>query len=817
MQQYIASARLFLPLLLLSFNFVLLVSCQSEDVYVRASSSCVSGCTESSPYKSIQDFLTDYDDAIWMFSSFTFHFLPGVHPFPDGFTLGQTHSMNFLGEGNDPSEVSLQTCGLELHRNTSFQGVTLQNKNQCGGELVFVYTTTLQLDNVVVTNPVGKGVAIHSAGTMLTADVAFSSVLEDAVMVRSVSKWHSFGCLIIENIPSETSTAVAIVDSSTWIAFGPVHVANVARLAINVRQTSEWTSHDEIVFEYNDNPVWITESSSWQQKGEVIFRQNREVAVTHEVDGIVRANLVLLLARSNWTCKAPVRFINNGPVSSSLITLQNDCSLQSYFTFVVEGLSSSPLFTCTNSKLITNEPCTFECGSCEQLSAPLPVVSWSIDPSYLRLDGHVVLLSVPDPVFSIRVASKVDIDAPFGVAIVTDGRKGSRNVDLGDGVVTIAPGTEHIDFAFSVLSFNSSSSASPFSILLQSVDTQEGEDEQPTFFLSGDQSRVEVVLHRTLQLPSLSVHFPFGTPDLLLTPRSSSASSSLLSSFSRLIEVNGETGEEVRSISIAELSWQTSLSPSSSSSDVVSFSSSFNDSYLQFAFLSLEEGKSFTLQDGTIVPPFDSDLVKWSIRVANWSWSNEEDATNNNQLALEITLLNVGESNNGWSNFQEETVPLEEDDDSKQLKLFRFSSEELEATLRALSFVWIDQDHETAVPIQLQATQEEQKSEWTLRLTFPHFERELEYDPDLSVLLGEGATDEGDGADDGVDQDNGGAGGDGSDQLWWKVTVPLLLVALVAVVVGVAIVFHLKSKGRLASRNKTLARVRTKSAELGSD
>ncbi|KAL6045873.1 hypothetical protein QOT17_022519 [Balamuthia mandrillaris] len=793
-------------LLLLCFNLVLVVVVhgQSEDVYIKASSSCVAECTQSSPYRSVQDFLTDIGGDIWSFSAFTFHLFPGVHSLPDGFDLGLTHSMSFIGEGSDRSKVRLQTCETALYKNASFQGLTLQNKNACPQELLVVYTMTLQLDDVVLSNPDGSGVSVQSASTLLTTDVTFSSFFENAVTVQSVSTWYSYGSLIVENVgPSENATAILIVDSSTWKSFGSVSVLNASRLAINIRQTSHWTSEKQLLLEQNDNPVWITETSEWQQKGEVIFRENREVEVEHAVDRLVYVNLVFLLSSSNWTSKASVRFIDNGPVASSLITLQNNCRLQSYFTFVVESTVASPLFTCTNSELFTNEPCTFECSGCEQLPGPLPVVSWSIDPSYLRLDqnGQVILLSIPDPVFSIRVTD-VQLEPRFDIAIVTDGRKGSEDVDLGDGLVSMSPGTPQLDFAFSVLAFDSSS---PFSLLLRAVEAEA--DQQPKYFVSGDQSRVDVVLSRPLDLPSMDVLFPFGTPDFLLTPLSSSslpsASSSVLSNFTRLVEVNGETGEEVRSVFIEELSWQPSLSTSSPSSKAISFSAvTPSHDALQFTFFSYEEGETLTLKDGTTLPPFDKDIIKWSFRVEHWDWANEAEEAANNELVLEMTFLNYG--GDGWTTFQEETILLDGADNNRQQKEFSFASTELSATLRALAFVWIDGDYETAVPMQVNVAQRPEGGamEWKLRLAFPHFESGMEYDPDLSVVV-EGS--EGDKDD----------GGDDSDDLWWKVTVPILIVAALAVVVVVAVVFHVYRKSRLSERHKTLERVKAKSAELG--
>ncbi|KAL6045300.1 hypothetical protein QOT17_022856 [Balamuthia mandrillaris] len=794
-------------LLLLCFNLVLVVVVhgQSEDVYIKASSSCVAECTQSSPYRSVQDFLTDYGGDLWSFSAFTFHLFPGVHSLPDGFDLGLTHSMSFIGEGSDRSKVRLQTCETALYKNASFQGLTLQNKNTCPQGLLVVYTMTLQLDDVVLSNPDGSGVSVQSASTLLTTDVTFSSFFENAVTVQSVSTWYSYGSLIVENVgPSENATAILIVDSSTWKSFGSVSVLNASRLAINIRQTSHWTSENQLLLEQNDNPVWITETSEWQQKGEVIFRENREVEVEHAVDRLVYANLVFLLSSSNWISKAPVRFVDNGPVASSLITLQNNCRLQSYFTFVVESTAASPLFTCTNSELFTNEPCTFECSGCEQLPGPLPVVSWSIDPSYLRLDqnGQVILLSIPDPVFSIRVTD-VQLEPRFDIAIVTDGRKGSEDVDLGDGLVSMSPGTPQLDFAFSVLAFDSSS---PFSLLLRAVEAET--DQQPKYFVSGDQSRVDVVLSRPLDLPSMDVRFPFGTPDFLLTPLTSSsspsASSSVLSNFTRLVEVNGETGAEVRSVFIEELSWQPSLSTSSPTSKAISFSAvtPSNDA-LQFTFFSYEEGETLTLKDGTTLPPFDKDIIKWSFRVEHWDWANEAEEAANNELVLEMTFLNYG--GDGWTSFQEETILLDGADNNRQQKEFSFASTELSATLRALAFVWIDGDYETAVPMQVNVAQRPEGGgamEWKLRLAFPHFGSGMEYDPDLSVVV-EGS--EGDKDD----------GGDDSDDLWWKVTVPILIVAALAVVVVVAVVFHVYRKSRLSERHKTLERVKAKSAELG--
>ncbi|KAL6062951.1 hypothetical protein QOT17_011916 [Balamuthia mandrillaris] len=786
-------------LFLLSLNVALLVRCQTEEVFVSSDSSCVSTCTQETPYKSIQDFLNDYSDDIYLFSSVVFHLLPGVHTTPSNFTLGETHTMNFIGEGIARDGVSLQTCNLKITKNGSFSNLILMNTPACSSPLTFSDFSMMELNNVEVTNPEGSGLLVQSTSTLITTDVTFFSCLENAVTV-SGSKWDSYGSLLIQDIGPHTDTiGIKIVDEATWHAHDPIRVLNVSRLAVSIRQSSRWISDQLILFEDNDNPVWITETSSWTQKGEVIFLDNRDLEIEHDVDGFTRESFVLLLSTSNWTCKAPVRFIDNQiAVGSSLITLQGDCRLQSQFTFVVSGNTS--LFTCATSKLFTHEPCS-ACPTCERLPAPLPVLSWSIDPSYLRLDqnGHAVLLSVSNPVFSIRV-SEVQPEVPFDVSIVTDGREGSEDVDLGEGLVSIAPGMEQTDFEFSVLAFNSSSI---FSLIIRPVDDDDDEA-PPKYFLSGDRSRVEVVLSQPLDLTTMAVTFPLGNPDFLLIPllRDSPAVSSILSNFTRLVEVNGKTGEEVRSVFIEELAWQPFLP---SPTTIAFFASTSHNDMLQFTFVSYEEGETLRLKGGTTLPPFDKDILKWSLLVENWNWSDDANAEDN-ELVLEISLLNY--EGEGWTYFEEHTIQLdeeEEEDSYYQQKEIRFASNELNATLRALSFMWRDKDYETAVPVQVNVTQRPEggAKEWRLRLAFPHFESEMEYDPDLSVVV--------------VGNNNKSGGGDDSDDLWWKVTVPVLIVAAIVVVVVAAFIIHRVRKRQVARQHKILyERAQMKAMELQS-
>ncbi|KAL6065927.1 hypothetical protein QOT17_009901 [Balamuthia mandrillaris] len=200
-----------------------------------------------------------------------------------------------------------------------------------------------------------------------------------------------------------------------------------------------------------------------------------------------------------------------------------------------------------------------------------------------------------------------------------------------------------------------------------------------------------------------------------------------------------------------------------------------NGARLQWSFRALQAGEEVSF--GEVVFRADRESSKWSIRVEDWPFVDEEE----HLLRLRFKLFPQ----------RPFTEKREEGTEREEVRRHILSNEREELSMSLLNFALVDGKEEEKKEVVVEFSEDLSM----VSFTFPSFLSHVEYDPDLSLLLSEGVDGGGDGGDGVVD--DGGAGREGEDDASELVVivVPIVvgIVVLVALVVG-AVLLALKIK-----------------------
>ncbi|KAL6069897.1 hypothetical protein QOT17_007210 [Balamuthia mandrillaris] len=497
-----------------------------------------------------------------------------------------------------------------------------------------------------------------------------------------------------------------------------------------------WESHGSLVFENFElagSTVIDATAVTWSQLGTVHFVNNS--ASDNE-------SSLVFLYDSVWNSTVPVRFSNNSlPNSSRFIQLQDGAKLISTYSMLIEGAGqdSSTLFTCTSGSTLwipqSCDACDNYCTTADTNS--VPILSWEKSNYFLFHRRNTNYRAGLD---SIAIPSQVTIPA------------GSQTGELTLQLVSSSP-----------------ANGLPVTLTIQPFVPQES-DQFPEYFLSGDASQVTVITSSSsLSLPTLNILFPFPQPDVICFPPSSSSSNgtedngeeverSVLTKLKRLVEVkkkqDGSLVEE-KAQDLTELAW-TQEQPSAGEVLFVANVSSLQPqggggALVEVLFQSAEKGSTMELEDGESIG-FEEDSLKWSLLIRNWPWSDPSN------LLLSTTMAEPDQPQNAPQS-DEEGEGEGGGQKGKEQEVWRLEGVFSSALLRVLLRSWVDGQLDTPQAVAVEVwLSEEDEAEVEARFMFAHFEEEMRYDPDISVLLnGEGSKGDG-------EEEEGGE----EDGLWWK-------------------------------------------------
>ncbi|KAL6047031.1 hypothetical protein QOT17_021873 [Balamuthia mandrillaris] len=186
-----------------------------------------------------------------------------------------------------------------------------------------------------------------------------------------------------------------------------------------------------------------------------------------------------------------------------------------------------------------------------------------------------------------------------------------------------------------------------------------------------------------------------------------------------------------------------------------------NGARLQWSFRALQAGEEVSF--GEVVFRADRESSKWSIRVEDWPFVNQDE----HLLRLRFKLFPQ----------RPFTEKREEETEREEVRRHILSNEGEELTMSLLNFALVDGAEEEKREVMVEFSEDLSM----VSFTFPSFLSHVEYDPDLSLLLSEGV----DGGGDGGDGDGEGKDDDEpNDIVVIAVPTAVGVVVLAGVVVG---------------------------------
>ncbi|KAL6065929.1 hypothetical protein QOT17_009903 [Balamuthia mandrillaris] len=204
-----------------------------------------------------------------------------------------------------------------------------------------------------------------------------------------------------------------------------------------------------------------------------------------------------------------------------------------------------------------------------------------------------------------------------------------------------------------------------------------------------------------------------------------------------------------------------------------------NGARLQWSFRALQAGEEVSF--GEVVFRADRESSKWSIRVEDWPFVDEEE----HLLRLRFKLFPQ----------RPFTEKREEGTEREEVRRHILSNEGEELSMSLLNFALVDGKEEEKKEVVVEFSEDLSM----VSFTFPSFLSHVEYDPDLSLLLSEGVDGGGDGGDgDGEGKDDDEA----NDIVVIAVPTAVGVVVLAGVVVGAVLLVL-----RLRQHNVYLRRV----------
>ncbi|KAL6070541.1 hypothetical protein QOT17_006810 [Balamuthia mandrillaris] len=756
-----------------------------EVIWVDSTASCPCSGSVNSPYASVVEAVAAASEGD------TINVLPGFYPE----TVNLTASLNITGTSGDASATVLQCIISAVYVEVNLEALTLRGCSESAIQSSYTYGIVLVLRNVVIED--AWRALFFPNGVFLTAiDVVIRNIYElPAVYLANYPFLTVESSFLVQNcsssFPTQTSAGLSVISMETGqLTFdGTTRFIGNRNGRVFVLYDVTWVSTGDIIFEDNENILWMTGS-----------------AINHRSNG---GTLPTLSFRRNGEREVPNTSKREETAQAlNMISLTQESNLELDYPIMLQDNNINSIISCQNSSLLSPDRCTS--GPCSFCTSPnSPSISWEVPSLYNRVferdaatGGETMKEWVVMDVGYHEITALLSSPASAGFTVhpqVEMDSAANNLLHLNTTNLVIEGGSTTSTFAFTITPQEQApGSNARISISLLPSTANGGEEEPadgPPYFLAYPFQVNIIHTSKMYSSPNnnLRVTFPLNNPDHILWPSTSSSAGggkssgelSLNARFGRLEEVNGE--EVTKSYRLSELLWESSSSSGTQVSFVADLSlphthstsySSFtdnNNATIGLNFTMIEEGSSRAFGAGRVLE-FDEDSVKWSLWVEGWNWQNTS-----NVLRLEWSL----QSQDGpFLSIVEENTEEEEEVGEE----FLLRTNRTEARLRVVSVALADgEEHPTTTEI-LEADGEDGGVK--VVLTLPWFEEFLLFDPDMSLLVPSGDDEEEKGES------------EEEDDLWWKVTVPIVVVAVVVVALLVALGGYLHHKRRRTSNKK---------------